>query len=183
MSKRKDGYLAAAGRALEWLLAAVVVAAALAAVVVPRVAGATPYAVLTGSMNPGMPPGSLVVVRPTPIEEIEVGEVITYQPRPEDPSVVTHRVVGHGMDANGELVLWTQGDASEGRDAAPVHDYQIVGRAWYMVPYLGHVTGYLDGPTRRNVIVGAALLLFGYAAAMFLGALRDRVRRVEHRHA
>ena len=52
------------GRTLAWLVILGAVAVLLVAVVVPRVAGATPYTVLTGSMAPAYPPGTLVVVRP-----------------------------------------------------------------------------------------------------------------------
>ncbi len=60
----------------------------------PRLGGATPYTVLTSSMEPEYPPGTLVVVRPVPIEEIGIGDVITYQLESGEPTVVTHRVVG-----------------------------------------------------------------------------------------
>ena len=50
-----------------------------AAVLVPRLGGATPYTILTGSMTPKMPPGTLVVVKPRPIDKIGIGDVITYQ--------------------------------------------------------------------------------------------------------
>ncbi len=71
------------------------------AVVVPRLAGARPYVVLTGSMRPGMPPGTLVVVRPVDPRSIGVGDVITYQVASGEPDVVTHRVVAQGLDRRG----------------------------------------------------------------------------------
>ena len=51
----------------------------LVALVVPRLAGATPYVVLTGSMQPKMPPGTLVVARPVDPMSIAPGDVVTYQ--------------------------------------------------------------------------------------------------------
>lgn len=182
--KREDGYLTGVRRGLEWILAAVVIGAALVAVVVPWSTGATPYTVLTGSMEPTLPPGTLVVTRPTSMDEIEVGEVVTFQKEPDHPAVVTHRVIGHGVDMRGRTVLWTQGDANASPDPAPVREVQVRGEVWYIVPYLGHVTGFLEGPVREAGLRGVAGLLLAYAAVMMAGAVRDQIRRLsEARHA
>src|SRR4051794_850345 len=87
-----------------------------AAVLVPRVAGATPYTILTGSMRPNMPPGTLVVIKPVPIKDITVGTVVTYQLRSGEPTVVTHRVVAVGTTLKGKRVFTTQGDANNVAD-------------------------------------------------------------------
>ena len=68
-------------------------------------------------MKPSMPPGTLVVVRPTPVDEIGIGSVITYQVESGEPTVVTHRVVAQGIGATGEPVFRTQGDANDVPDA------------------------------------------------------------------
>lgn len=183
-TKSTDRYLTGIGRALEWVVVVLVVAAALAAVVVPRLTGATPYDVLTGSMRPKMPPGTLVVVRPVDFAQLQVGQVITYQPEPNDPSVITHRIVATGVDVTGQPVVYTQGDANPVRDPAPVRAEQVQGRVWYVVPLLGNLTRLLDGPQRQ---IGYLLLvggLFLYAAVMLVGAFVDRLRRpVDVSHA
>lgn len=165
-------------------LAIVVIAAALlAAVVVPRLFGSTPYAILTGSMRPDMPPGTLVVVKPVDIEELAAGDVITYQLRSGEPAVVTHRIVSVASSLSGERTLVTQGDANNVADAAPVQAVQIRGKVWYSVPYLGRVSTWFTGAQHQlaTVIIGIALAM--YAAAMFLGGLRDRRRsRLDTRH-
>ncbi len=53
-----------AGRAIALLATGLVVLVLGVVVVVPKVGGATAYTVLTGSMRPTMPPGTLVVVKP-----------------------------------------------------------------------------------------------------------------------
>ena len=57
-----------AWRVTVWLVLLTAAAALAAAVAVPRLTGATPYTVTTGSMRPGYPPGALVVVKPLPVE-------------------------------------------------------------------------------------------------------------------
>lgn len=172
-----DTVLAGVLRAGEWMVLVLAVGSVLAAVVLPRLAGATPYAVLTGSMRPTMPPGTLVVDRAVAPAQVHVGDVITFMPRPADPSLVTHRVVAQGIDAMGDRVFFTRGDANDVRDPEPVHGYQVVGKRWYFVPYLGYV---VEALTSRQRTVATCLVSGGlalYAVLMFGSALLDRVRR------
>ncbi|UFU01714.1 signal peptidase I [Ruania suaedae] len=169
-----------AWRALVWAVLMVLVLVLIAGVLLPRVAGGTPYAVLTGSMQPSYPPGTLVVVKPVAIEEIAVGDVITYQLASGEAAVVTHRVVsvGSSLGGSGERVLRTQGDTNNVADAEPVREVQIRGRLWYAVPHLGHVTTWVSGPTREVVTSAAAAALLVYAVWKFrLAALERRSSR------
>jgi signal peptidase I len=167
------------GQVLTWMVILFVSAVVTIAVLAPRLGGATPYVVLTGSMQPQMPPGTLVVVRPVAAEEITTGTVITYQLESGKPTVVTHRVTSVGVDAKGELRFGTKGDANKEPDAAQVRPVQIKGERWYYVPYLGYVTSVITGEQRQIGLVTVVLGLFGYAGAMFVGAARDRRRRKE----
>ena len=145
-------------------------------VLIPRIGGATPYAILTSSMKPGLPPGSLVVVRPVDPEDVAIGDVITYQLVSGEPTVVTHRVVGIGMNAKGERTFTTQGDANNVVDDKPVRPAQIKGELWYSVPHIGFVNKYVSGEQREMTTVVVAAGLFAYALLMLAGAVRDRRR-------
>lgn len=164
--------------ALSWMLTAGVLAIVLAAVVVPRLGGAVPYTVLTGSMTPTYPPGSLVVVRPS--DDIAVGDAVTYQLESGEPTVVTHRVVGISYDGDGERSYTLQGDANEQPDPEPVRPEQVRGEVWYSLPWVGHL-GVLFTPGQHQLLVYlAAGAFFAYAAALLWQARRDR-RRAEDR--
>ncbi len=158
------------------ILGVVVILAA--AVLVPRLAGATPYTVLTGSMEPTYPPGTLVVVKPVDMDDIAVGDVITYQLESGKATVVTHRVVGVSNRFDGTTQLITQGDANDDPDPLPVAEVQVRGRLWYSAPYLGRLNNVLSGQERQWAVFGVSAALIGYAAFMFVTALRDR-RRVK----
>lgn len=162
------------GQVAVWLFIFAVGAILLAAVVVPRLGGAVPYTVLTGSMRPTIPEGSLIVVRPTDPAAIGVGEVITFQLESGKPDVATHRVTAISQAINGERLFTTKGDANEVADAEVVRGEQIVGTRWYSVPWLGHVNQWIGGP-QRDILLGVVVTgLIGYAAFMFVGSLRDR---------
>jgi len=164
----------AVGRGLAWLVLLVAGGALLLVVVVPRLGGATPYGVATGSMRPAFDVGTLVVTRPVDVAEITTGQVVTYQLRSGDPTVVTHRVVGLGTTATGERTLVTRGDANDVADPQPVRAVQVRGVLWYAVPQLGRVMG-LGTPDQRQLLTtGAAVVLLGYAAWLVAGEVRDR---------
>jgi signal peptidase len=164
------------GLALSWFVMLFVGATLLAALIAPRIAGATPYVIETGSMEPSMPPGTLVVVKAVPMSEIGPGDVVTYQIRSGDSTVVTHRVVAQGYDGTGQPRWRTQGDANPSADQSWVLPVQVQGTRWYSIPYLGYVTS-LVSERQRGVLTGlVALGLMGYAGTMFRGAVRDRRR-------
>lgn len=162
------------------VLAAVVIVTAGAVlvlgVIVPRAAGATPYVVLTDSMDPGLPVGTLVVSRPVEPERFGTGSVITYQLRSGQEQLVTHRVVGIGMAVGGERTYVTQGDSNDVPDIAPVRDVQVRGALWYRVPCLGYLAGAFTGQREATGMV-AAVLLLGYAGWQVLRAARERSAR------
>ncbi|WP_219818318.1 signal peptidase I [Clavibacter michiganensis] len=146
-------------------------------VVLPQLANGTALTILTGSMRPGMPPGTLVVIRPIAPQELRIGDVVTYQIDSGQPTVVTHRVVGVAYDGSGQRTFTTRGDANGSDDPRPVRAVQIRGEEWYHVPYLGYVNSLLSGQQRgvgRLLIAGA---LLSYAAWMVAGAVRDRRRK------
>lgn len=164
------------GRVVSWALIVLIAASVTVAVAVPRLGGATPYTVLTGSMRPELPPGTLVVVRPVPAAAVDLGSVITYQLESGRAAVVTHRVVQVSTDADGQPVWRTQGDANPVPDADWVTPVQLKGELWYSVPQLGRVNLWFTDGQRRAAVVLVASVLFAYAAVALVGGVRDRAR-------
>jgi signal peptidase len=133
--------------------------------------------VLTQSMEPGLPPGTLVVIRPTPVDDIRVGDVVTYQIRSGESAVVSHRVTAKTY-TDGELTFVTKGDNNDAVDPEPVREVQIRGTLWYSLPLLGWVNSILNGANRTVVLAIVAGGLFLYAAVSVAGAVRDRRRAI-----
>lgn len=164
-----------------WLLFLALTAVLLALVVVPRLSGAQAYTVLTGSMRPTIEPGALVVVRPTPADELRAGDVITFQPRSGDPTVVTHRITGIYYDLAGRQRIATQGDANNTPDAWVLVPEQVRGVLWYSVPQLGRVNLLLTGDMRALGLTVIAGGLMVYAVGMVGSGLRDAARERRRR--
>jgi len=162
---------------LAWMVIVVLLGVLAATVAVPRVTGATPYTVLTGSMAPTYPPGTLVVDQPVDPSQIHLGDAVTFQIASGKPDVVTHRVVGIRPDAAGNLEFLTKGDANQVNDPDWRPAGAVRGRVWYAAPQLGRVNTLITGHQRQLAVYGVAAGLVLYAASMFLGALRSSIRR------
>ena len=174
---KRAGWLGWLGQVVAWLVMLSVGTVIILSVIAPRIGGGTPYTILTGSMRPSMPPGTLVVTRVVPIDEIGVGSVITYQLESGKPTLVTHRVVSTGFNGKGEQIFRTQGDANNAVDKMPVLPAQIQGRLWYKVPYLGYVNTLITGKGRDITMVAVVSFLLLYSAYMFSSSVRDRSRK------
>ncbi len=88
------------------------------------------FRVVTGSMEPEIPPGTLILSRETDIEKLEPGDVICFQSLSPGMRgrMITHRVIGKTVDENGAVSLQTKGDANPSADGYPVTKENLVGR-------------------------------------------------------
>jgi signal peptidase len=177
--KRRRSARATVGLLVGTVLLSCAALVALVAVVVPAVGGATTYTVLTRSMEPGLPPGTLLVVRPTPVDDLRVGDVITFQLESGKPTVVTHRITEVQLAEDDERLFTTQGDANANADPEPVMPVQVRGSLWYAIPYLGWVSSLRSSDAADVWIPVVAGLVLCYAAVMVVGAVRDRRRRAD----
>ena len=165
-------------RGLGWGALGLVALIAALVFVVPMVIGAQRYTIVSGSMEPGIPVGSLVVVQPRQIDDVGMGDVITFQLESGESAVATHRVVGEGRTRDGERLLVTQGDANSTADSAPVQAAQLRGALIYTVPLLGWMNFLISGELRTWVLAVVSGSLVIYAVWMFVGAWLDRRRRL-----
>ena len=154
-----------------------VVALALILIVVPKIAGATPLTVLTSSMEPRYPPGTLIYVLPVKAADVRLGDVITYQIRSGDPAVISHRVIAINSPPNGKRTFILKGDNNSQPDQLPVIPAQIRGRLWYSVPLLGWVGSALNGSKRSWIVDVIAAALFVYAAYMIVSGIVSASRK------
>ena len=144
--------------ALLTLILVVVVALAGVVVVVPRIIGAQALTVLSGSMLPTYRPGDLVVVRPVAVNELQIGDVVTFQPYSGDPTLITHRITSI-TSLDGEITsITTQGDANNAPDR-PLVPGQIMGRVVYSVPFMGHLRT-RTGALALSAAMGTGLIIF-----------------------
>lgn len=186
--------------AVTTLLVILVVVLAIALVGV-RFVGLTPYAVLSGSMEPTYHVGSLIYVKKIAPEEVEVGMPITFVVN-EDLLLATHRVVDIEaittreetvLDEAGQPMLdeegnevkqtveldepiyyyQTKGDANDAVDGSPVYYKNLVGTPMFSLPYLGYLSSWLQSP--KGTIMGISIAL----AVMLLTFIPDLIKGLD----
>jgi signal peptidase len=154
-----------------------VIAAGAVLIVIPKMMGAIPLTVLTQSMQPLLPPGTLIVDQPVKASQIHLGDVVTYQIASGKPDVITHRVVAISMSNDGKETFTFKGDNNAYADAKAVIPAQIKGRVVYSVPYIGVVSLWMNGPARAFIVPIAAGVLFLFAGWMFVSGALEAARK------
>lgn len=134
------------------LLVALAILAGL--LILPRCFGCVSLAVLSGSMEPEIPVGSIVFAKEVEPETLQVGDVITYQFG--SGTMVTHRIQEILIE---EEAVITKGDANDVEDGAPVAFSTIVGKKVFHVPYLGYMSIYAKTPLGIMAICGVIIVL------------------------
>jgi len=144
---------------ITWLLVALVVLLAVVLAGV-RVIGLRPFAVLSGSMEPEYPVGSLVYVRKTDASDLAVGDVITFM-QSED-TVVTHRITEIVPDESEPHTLRfrTKGDGNDTEDGTLVHHKNVIGRVVFALPGMGYVSNFIQHPPGMYIALVVVALVF-----------------------
>lgn len=141
-----------------WLLISIV-----GILLIAGIAGLLPvkiFNVISGSMEPTIPTGSLVMSYELQPSEIIVGDVIMFNPR--ETSMVMHRVVEiTETDLGREFI--TRGDANNTNDPVPIYPQEIAGKVFFFIPNVGYVIAWI----RENLIAFIAFslaIMFGFQA-------------------
>lgn len=152
------------------LLVLAVVAPVVAGLMTAWSQGWTLAGVQTGSMRPGLRPGSMVVVGPARVAEIEQGDVIAFRDDRRSGAVTAHRVVEVLEQRSGRFFR-TQGDANPRPDGQPVPAAAVVGEVRWRVAGLGALAEAATNPSVQLGLIAAPAVLL---AASELAGLRGR---------
>jgi signal peptidase len=95
--------------------------------------------VRSGSMEPDIPTGSLVVIQPSHVYRI--GDVITFGPDTPTSVPTSHRIISE-RDADGTTYYTTKGDANNAADEGEVAKDKVIGRITFSLPYAGYVLAF-----------------------------------------
>lgn len=135
------------------------------------------YVVESGSMEPAIPVGSLIISQSQPV--YSGGDIITFKGGRDN--VTTHRVAVKTQQS-GETVFYTKGDANEEMDQTTITESQIVGKTIFVLPYLGYAVDFTKQPKGfiLLVIIPATIVIYeelrnlGKELAAFFKRLREK---------
>ena len=164
-NRQKKSPVAAVCSVLGTLLLIIIVATYLP-ITIPRAFGYEIYTVISGSMEPAIPTGSLVYVKYIQPEEIQTEDVIAFYGTDADGSIVTHRV-GSNSAAMGNFI--TKGDANRDNDMNPIPYANYIGKVQLSVPKLGGIFQTITGTNGKIAavsMIGLAIVLEILAAVL-----------------
>jgi signal peptidase I len=99
----------------------------------PAALGWSPTTVMTGSMEPRIHPGDVVVAKPVAASEVHRGQVLLFDDPDQAGHLRLHRYHDNGQA--GQIV--TKGDANPSADSTPIDRSAVVGVGFLRVPYVG----------------------------------------------
>ena len=126
---------------------------------VPRLMGYQIYTVVTGSMEPEIPIGSMVYVKSIAPKELKEKDVVAFYGGRDTNAIITHRVVNNNL-ISGQIT--TKGDANKTEDMNPVSYSDVIGIVEYTIPKAGALAQAFtstQGKIAAASVVGAAVLL------------------------
>jgi signal peptidase len=121
---------------------------------VPRFAGIEQYVVISGSMEPTIPVGSMVYSAQTEPSTLEEGDIIVFNSDKTGDTPITHRVMENHV-ADGEII--TKGDANGQNDTEPVAYADVLGKLVLHVPMLGYLAAPI-ATTTGKIAMGCVIL-------------------------
>jgi len=124
--------------------------------------------VYTGSMEPTIPVGSIVVIKPANPETLKVGDIICFKVETERPTTVTHRIIG--ITSQGFI---TKGDANEDPDTWIVKKQDVIGEVIAIIPYIGYLGYFVRTP------IGFTLLIIIPATLIIAIEIRNIIKTVK----
>lgn len=138
-----------------------------------RLAGFRTFTVMSGSMEPEYPVGSMIFVKPTNYYDLKIGDVISFVAS-DDKTVVTHRIAEIKVDEK-DASVWrftTKGDANEVNDSNLVHYKNVLGTPVITIPLIGYFAHDIQQPPGLYIALVAGTLLLAWT---FLpGTLEER---------
>jgi len=125
--------------------------------------------VQSGSMEPQIKTGSIVMTKP--FSEYRVGDIITFGTYSKTKAPTTHRIVevkDNDNDDDNDNTYITKGDRNNAPDAKQVSKNEIIGKVMFDAPYLGYVVAFTRKPA------GFVLILLIPAAII----ISDEVKKI-----
>ena len=123
---------------------------------VPGFLGYKPLIVLSGSMEPTIFPGDIVLVREVSADNLKEGDIVSYL---RGRSVITHRIMEIN-EADGSRKFYTKGDNNNADDGIAVTAEMLEGKYLLRIPRLGNAAMFMQKPAGIILFVALPLILF-----------------------
>ena len=118
----------------------------------PSFFGIKSFVIISGSMEPNLNIGDIVLIKSVDEQELKVNDIISFR---EGESIITHRIV-EIIENEGKKYI-TKGDNNNAKDSNDVEYKEIEGIFIGKIPYLGYAVIFLKN---KIVIISIILILY-----------------------
>jgi signal peptidase len=132
--------------------------------------------VISGSMEPSIKMGSVVMVKP--VADYKIGDVITFGPYSKTKAPTTHRIQDIKI-VDSQPVYITKGDVNNAPDAREIKKSDIVGKVLFDVPYLGYAVDFAKKPLGfALLIIIPALVIIGDEVKKIINEVKSKKKNI-----
>lgn len=137
------------------------------------------FRVITGSMEPTMPVGTILLSKETAIEDIEVGDIVCFKALNSyiEDSVITHRVISVSENEDGEIELYTKGDANTAVDGYTVTEANLIGKVTWYSEEDSIIANIIGGLTSSVGLLSFVILPCLFISALIMGDAVKNIRK------
>jgi len=128
--------------------------------------------VLSGSMEPTIRTGSVVVIKPE--DNYKEGDIITFGKDTKKDIPTTHRIV-KTRAVEGVMLFSTKGDANDSPDLRETKQNEIIGKVLFSVPFVGYILDAAKKPLGFAVLVGVPVAIIVFDE---VGKIYKEVKRI-----
>ena len=107
--------------------------------------------VKSGSMEPTILTGSIVVVKPE--SDYAVGDIVTFGEDNKVQIPTTHRIIAARTDENGHTMYSTKGDNNDKQDNGDTDKKSVIGKVIFSIPYAGYVLNFARQPIGFTLMI------------------------------
>ena len=128
--------------------------------------------IISGSMNPTIPVGDIVVDAPVTAaqaSDLHVGQIISFRAAPGSAEFITHRIVAVRV-TDGAVSYITKGDANNTADATPRPASDVIGLYDFSIPRGGYVLVAMHTPRVLIMLLASALLWIVAGVSFWIAA-------------
>lgn len=122
------------------------------------------HVIVSGSMQPTLAPGSIVITRVMQPMAYQQDNIISFIPPTSPNQIVTHRIARVFMGEGGVREFQTKGDSNSNGDSWVLSAGNIEGKVMWVMPWAGYLIWALQTPTG---FLGGALLILIFAVVPY----------------
>lgn len=142
----------------------------------PNVFGIKTYVIISGSMQPEINVGDIVIVKEVGIDTLKEGDVISFR---QGQNIITHRI-STIKNENGKIRLETKGDSNNVKDTSFTTENEIEGKVIYKIPQIGKISLLLHGKMALFLILVLTYIYISHTSFVTIRKNNRKVKRIKY---